>query len=34
MIESCDKALASSLREAVEIAPRSMKSMPSTKGSL
>ena len=34
IIESCYKALARSLREALEMDPRSKKSIPSTKGSL
>ena len=34
IIESCYKALARSLREALEIDPRNKKSIPSTKGSL
>ena len=34
IIESCFKALARSLRTALEIDPRNKKSIPSTKGSL
>jgi imidazoleglycerol-phosphate dehydratase len=34
IIESCYKGLARSLREALEMDPRSKKSIPSTKGSL
>jgi imidazoleglycerol-phosphate dehydratase len=34
IIESCYKALARSLREALEMDPRNKKSIPSTKGSL
>jgi len=34
IIESCYKALARSLRIALEIDPRNKKSIPSTKGSL